>query len=187
MATIQVKESFKNMVRKFFPEGYAWRRASENDSNLSKLCELIASEPQRLETRTNVLTDQFIHNEKPTEMLEEWEQTLGLPYYCEKSLVLTEEQRQSRVVNKFFSHSVFGIEFFRGLVGLFGYDFSDIFISLGNPPTCDSFFSDSSLSSIDDFEIFVSISNTGGVINNDLVCLLEFFTPAHFEIDINFK
>ena len=101
MANVNVTSRFLNMSRGFFPSGFAWRRVLENDSNLSKTAELIASEAQRINSNTERLERQFIHNKEFSDLLVEWEEALGLPHFCERDLVLTHTERRERIVQKF--------------------------------------------------------------------------------------
>ena len=188
MANVNVTSKFLNMARGFFPSGFAWRRVFESDSNLSKTAELIASEAQRINSNTARLERQFIHNREFSDLLLEWEESLGLPYYCEKDLDLSHYERRLRVVQKFTREGSLTKTFYESLIQLFEYDLSDISIRNWKASTCDDFRCDDYLrGASSEFTIEIIISNTMGVVNDDLLCFLSFFTPAHMKINTVFN
>ena len=183
MSQITVTSKFLNMIRGFFPNGAAWQRVREDDSNLSKLAELIASEPQRIYQRVEDVRNEFIQSKAIGEMLIDWEENLDLPNRCERNLQLTNDERRLRILEKFTRNVVLTEDFFKNLISVFpNYSVSDVSIEKVSQTTCDKL-------TCDDFlrgpsSEFIIIIKIQGVQNDTLTCLVEYFQPAHMKINV---
>jgi uncharacterized protein YmfQ (DUF2313 family) len=115
-----IKGRYKALLKKLLPQGWAWDQ--EPESILDLLTGALASEPARVEQRT----DDFLREMDPYqtfEMLDNWERMLGLPDECSPDTYNPGlAERRLRVVQKLTMIGGQSKEFFRQIAASLGYD-----------------------------------------------------------------
>ena len=116
MATTSLIRQFSNSIKKFFPRGKAWNFTGD----LGLLIDALAVEFCRVQDRLNqmlVETDP----RKTSELLVDWETSLGLPDEC-SALGTTVEERRNQVVQKLTNTGGSSFEYFEGIALNLGFD-----------------------------------------------------------------
>lgn len=132
MATTSLKR-YSKLFRKLLPQGWAWQRKHDTDSNLYKLSSSLSVEFCRVEDRSRDLLNE-VDPQTTSEMLEDWERLLALPDECSPTdEVLTEQERRDRVVQVLTTRGGQNEAFYRTLASNFGYDIDVITVS-DQPP-----------------------------------------------------
>lgn len=122
MANTRIVERYSNLLKRLFPEGWAWNHSENTPFDL--LIKSMAVEPCRFEERAY----EFIEEMDPRqtfELLEDWERLLGLPDECSRDdpdnpIGLSE--RRNRIVQALTANGGQSREFYLYLIETLGYD-----------------------------------------------------------------
>ena len=209
MATLSViYEKYKKIVEDLFPQGKAWELVRSSTSNLNKLVCIIASETQRLDGRIKDLLDEANCN-KTFEMLEDWENFLGIPDECtpaDEDLTLFE--RRKRVCQKLTTGGGQNAAFYKLIAEQLGYDIDVIDVidfrdfRVGQSRVGDRLYNGSNPATGWDFAFGIRApatltrffrvgESTVGqrlvlVNNEELECIIKKFAPAHVTVLFSF-
>lgn len=116
---------YKKLLRKLFPNGWAWQAKSLNDSELKALIDSLSVEPCRVEDAAfDFIND--VYPDTSVDLLEDWERLLALPDECDPATDQTITERQTRVVQVLTTSGGQNVQFFKDLVENFGFDPDDI-------------------------------------------------------------
>ncbi len=134
MANSSVKEQrYQKLLKKLFPQGWAWQRKSDSDSTMSKLLDSLALEYCRVDDRGLDLINEVDPN-TTFELLEDWERLLGLPDECTPiDEFLTLQERRQRVLQVLTTRGGQNAEFYKTLASNFGFDIGVLEVK-DNPP-----------------------------------------------------
>lgn len=118
MATTRLAEQFKNSLRKYFPRGVAWN--FDKQSKIGLLVDALSIEFCRVQERLN----QFLIEIDPrqtSELLTDWEASLGLPDEC-SDLGATVEERRNQVVQKLTNTGGSSAAYYESIAANLGFD-----------------------------------------------------------------
>lgn len=133
MATTSIKQKrYTNLFKKLMPQGWAWQRKYDIDSNLTKLSESLSPEYCRVDDRALDLLNEA-DPQTTLEMLPDWERLLGLPDECSPDEVLSIQERRNRVMQVLTTRGGQNADFYQKLASNFGFDVDVIEVS-DQPP-----------------------------------------------------
>lgn len=113
------REQYVRFVKTLFPPGKAWSRSS--DGVLHKICDAMAGELVRMDTRASVDFIRELFPDTASESLPDWERITGLPDTCTGILSDTVEGRRADIVRKLSDVGGQSLPFFIALAAVFGY------------------------------------------------------------------
>ena len=203
MATSSLK--YKKLLRKLFPQGWAWASKGVDSTDLKKLIDSLAIEPCRVEDAANDFIND-VYPDTTVDLLEDWERVLNLPDECDLTENPTISERQTRVTQVLTTRGGQNAEFFITLAGQFGFDVDLIDIQDYIPFRAGEARAGDSLTNGDwiyTFTVSAPVSLAGlkrfraseGVAgdrlldasNPTLECLLQKHKPAHTIVLFSFK
>ena len=114
---------YKKLLRKLFPQGWAWQSKSIDDSDLKDLFDSLSVEPCRVEDAAFSFINDVYPN-TTVDLLEDWERLLALPDESDPDTHQTIPERQQRVVQVLTTRGGQNAAFFIELAGNFGFDTS---------------------------------------------------------------
>lgn len=122
MANPGIIDLYKSALKTYFPPGRAWEQSVNSDTLLGKLIASIAVEFARVHERVA----DFLNELDPTrtfEMLDRWEQMLGLPDdVTPPNLLQSVNDRRTRVLQKLTTPGGQNEAFYKLLAKQLGYD-----------------------------------------------------------------
>lgn len=114
------------------PQGWAWQRKNDKDSNIYKLTSSLALEYCRVEDRAADLLNEA-DPQTTLEMLTDWERLMGLPDECSPDEELSIQERRNRVIQVLTTRGGQNEAFYKQLASNFGYDI-DVLEVKDQPP-----------------------------------------------------
>lgn len=124
MANPSIIELYKSALKTYFPPGRAWEQGLSTDTTLGKFLGAMAVEFARVHERVA----DFLNELDPSrtfEMLDRWEQMLGLPDdVTPANLLQTINDRRTRVLQKLTTPGGQNEAFYKLLAKQLGYDIS---------------------------------------------------------------
>ena len=202
MASPTVKKKYNNLLKRLFPDGWAWDAKNQKTSNLSKLIASMSEEYTRIDDRgANLIKES---NPATTfELLPDWERVFGLPDECSPTQDLSIQQRRQRIIQLLTTRGGQNKGFYQTLASNFGFDVNVIEVSDQPPFRAGSGRAGDKLTNgvwryafviqapADSLVKFRAGISTAGdrlllVQNSTLQCLIEKYKPAHAVAIFNF-
>lgn len=132
MANATLRERYSRLVRKLFPQGWAWFRVNDSSSVIYKLLDSISIEYCRVEERGRDLLKE-VFPDSTFELLEDWERLLALPDECDPNTAQSLQERRTRVIQVLTTRGGQNEQFYKDLAANFGFDV-DVISAEDQPP-----------------------------------------------------
>lgn len=125
MATVGLVAKYKQLIRKLFPQGFAWESKAIDGTEFADFVAALAEEPCRIEERGFDFLDEMDPN-TTFEMLDNWERLLKIPDECTPDGDPSLFERRVRVLQKLTTGGGQNEAFYKLIAQQLGYDV-DIF------------------------------------------------------------
>lgn len=169
--------AYGQMLRGLLPQGDAWR--AEPGSALGNLLDALAEECARVDARGLALIEES-DPRTTTELIAEWEKSVGLPGRCAQPLTLA--GRRAALVAKITSNAAPTEARAQFMAGLAGYEI--VITKYWDPYTCVSYCN--ALFYSDAWHAVWDVTTESGAEDALLRCLLEDMDPEHTLVRVYF-